>query len=111
MADEQNKIVHPGVKDSRVMVYLNLVEGPLYTNTLEENYLLNLWRQKYYIAKAEYEKSRCGPKQVSIWRNAYEGKFNTLNEFGEFTNEKMNAIRKIGDERVESKVNSHVPTP
>lgn len=111
MADEQNKIVHPGIKDSRVMIYLNLAEGPLYTNTQEEDYLLNLWRQKYYIAKSEYEKSRCGPKRVAIWRDAYEGKFNKLDELGEFTNEKMNAIRKLGYELVDSRVNAHVPAP
>ena len=111
MADDQNKVVHPNIKDSRVMLYLNLMEGPLYENTEEENYLLQLWREKYYIAKAEYQKSRCSPMKLAIWRSAYEGKFNKLDENGELTDEQMNAIRKLGYELVESKVNSHVPAP
>lgn len=111
MADEQNKIIHPGVADSRVLLYLNQYNQPEYNNTLEEDYLLQLWREKYYIAQAEYEKSRCNSDKVKVWRKAYEGKFNKLNEKGELTNEQMNAIRKLGYESVECKVNSHIPGP
>ena len=63
-----SKIVHPGVKDSRVLTYLNLIEEPAYNNTEEETTLLNLWRTKYYIARDEYEKSRASSKKVKIWR-------------------------------------------
>ena len=111
MADEQTKIVHPGVKDSRVLLYLNQKAGEPYHNTSEEDYLLELWRAKYYVAKAEYNKSRCAPDKVKIWRDAYEGKFNKLDDFGNITDEEMKAIRKLGYELVESKVNSHIPTP
>lgn len=111
MADEQTKIIHPNVTDSRVLLYLNEQEQNAYVNTDEENYLLQLWRQKYYIAQAEYKKSRCSPQNVEIWRKAYEGKFNKLDEFGNITGEQMNAIRKLGYELVESKVNAHVPAP
>lgn len=111
MANEQDKIVHPGIRDSRVLLYLNQEHRQNYINTAEEDYLLNLWRQKYYVAQAEYKKSRCRPEQVKIWRDAYEGKFNKLNEFGELTDQQMKAIRKLGFELVESKVNAHIPTP
>lgn len=111
MADEQTKIVHPGIKDSRVLLYLNQRPGHPYQNTSEEDYLLQLWREKYYIAQAEYKKTRCAPEKVEIWRRAYEGKFNKLDDFGNFTDERMNAIRKLGYELVESKVNANVPTP
>ena len=111
MADEQNKIVHPSVTDSRVLLYLNQKSGTMYQNTPEEDYLLQLWREKYYIAKAEYEKSRCNPRAIGVWRDAYEGKFNKLDENGERTDDKMKAIRKLGFELVESKINSHIPAP
>lgn len=111
MADMQEKIIHPGIKDSRVLLYLNQKEGIPYSNTLEEDQLLQLWRQKYYIAVAEYEKSRCSSKNIRIWRNAYEGNFNKLDENGEITNKRMKAIRKLGYELVECKVNSHIPAP
>lgn len=111
MADEQDKIVHPGIKDSRVLLYLNQLNHKDYINTPEENYLLNLWRQKYYIAQAEYKKSRCAPEKIDVWRKAYEGKFKKLDDFGELTDQQMKAIRKLGFELVESKVNAHIPTP
>lgn len=111
MANIQDKIIHPSVKDSRVLLYLNQLNKEVYTNTSEEDYLLQLWRQKYYIAVAEYEKSRCSSKKVKLWRNAYEGNFNKLDDFGEQTQQKMKAIRKLGYELVESKVNSHIPAP
>lgn len=112
MDDNQSKIIHPSIKDSRVLLYLNQMPGTLYENTEEENYLLQLWRTKYYIAKAEYEKSRCAPTKIKIWREAYEGKFNQLDEEGNIvTSKRMKAYRKLGYELVESKVNSHVPAP
>lgn len=111
MADEQEKIVHPGIKDSRVLLYLNQSNRKNYINTAEEDYLLNLWRQKYYVAQSEYKKSRCSPEKVTIWREAYEGRFKKLDDFGELTDEQMKAVRKLGFELVESKVNSRVPSP
>lgn len=103
--------LHPGIKDSRVLVYLNQDSRENYVNTVEEDQMLQLWRQKYYIAQSEYKKSRCNAEKVAIWRDAYEGKFKKLDENGDFTNEQMKAIRKLGFELVESKVNSHIPNP
>ena len=68
---DENKIVHPGVKDSRVLTYLNLRDKPEYVNTPEEDILLNLWRTKYYLAKSEYNQSRANFANVSVWRDAY----------------------------------------
>ena len=45
MDDTQSKIIHPSVNDSRVLVYLNQLEGTMYQNTPEEDYLLQLWRE------------------------------------------------------------------
>ena len=106
-----SKIVHPGVKDSRVLTYLNLIEEPAYNNTEEETTLLNLWRTKYYIARDEYEKSRASSKKVKVWRDAFEGNFNQLDDNGEITDKKMKAIRKLAFELVEGKVNSNIPAP
>lgn len=109
--NENSKIVHPSVKDSRVLTYLNLRNKPTYENTEEETTLLELWRTKYYIAKAEYEKSRANSKMVKIWRDAYEGKFNVLNDDGTISQKQMKAIRKLAFELVSGKVNSKIPAP
>ena len=107
----ENKLVHPGVKDSRVMTYLNLRNEPEYVNTEEENILLNLWRTKYYIAKDEYNKSRANFANVHYWRNAYQGKFFALDDEGNPTEKLIKPIRKLAYELVEGKVNSKIPTP
>lgn len=109
--DENSKIIHPGIKDSRVLTYLNLIDKPLYCNTEEENALLQLWRTKYYIAKNEYLNSKAKPDKVKMWRNAYEGDFNKLNDDGTPSSEKMKAIRKLAFELVEEEVNANIPAP
>ena len=111
MENINDKIVHPTVKDSRVNTYLNLRDKPLYTNTPEEDQMLEAWRTKYYIAKAEYEQSRANSANVELWRNAYCGVFNKLDKNGKMTEERMKAIRKVAFELVEGKVNSNIPAP
>lgn len=111
MTDIINKLIHPDIKDSRVLTYLNIRNKPQYKNTEEETYLLQLWREKYYIAKSEYEKSAANSAQVAIWRNAFEGDFNKLDEKGNITPDKIKAIRKLAFELVESKVNARIPAP
>ena len=111
METENNKIIHPNIKDSRVKTYLNLSEGPAYVNTEEETQLLQLWRTKFYIAQSEYEKSRANSSKVKIWRDAYEGNFNKLDEDGNITSDKLKAIRKLAFELVEGKVNATIPAP
>lgn len=109
MADD--KIIHPNVKDSRVLTYLNQRNKPQYINSDEENLLLELWEEKYNLAKSEYEKSRANSKMVKYWRQAYEGKFKQLDKNGEMTNKDMKAVRKLAFELVEGKISSHIPAP
>lgn len=108
---DNNKIVHPNIEDSRVLTYLNLRSEPEYVNTEEENQLLQLWRTKYYLAKSEYEKSRANPAKVALWRNAYEGIFNSLDDEGNPTEKRLKPIRKLAYELVEGKINSNIPAP
>lgn len=111
MADDRTEIIHPNIKDSRVLTYLNQRNKPVYVNTAEEEELMNLWKAKYYIAKNEYEKSRANSAKVKYWRNAYEGKFYALDDDGKPTDTLIKPIRKLAYELVESKVNSHIPAP
>lgn len=108
---ENNKIVHPGIKDSRVLTYLNIRNNPEYENTEEEEQLLWLWRTKFYIARSEYNHSRANPVNVDKWRKAYTGNFNQLDAEGNDSGKKMKAIRKLAYELVEGKVNSNIPSP
>lgn len=110
MADE-NKVLHPNVKDSRVLTYLNQRNKPEYQNTTEEDLLLELWSEKYTLAKAEYEKSRANSKKVKYWRDAFEGKFKKLDIQGNVTDKQMKAVRKLAFELCEGKINSHIPAP
>ena len=106
---DQEKIIHPSVKDSRVMRYLNLSPGEQYQNTEEEEYLMQQWRTKYYIAKNEQNKSKCNSLNLETWRNAYLGNFNQLDENGKPTDKRMKAVRKLCFELVEGKINSTIP--
>ena len=111
MENENTKIIHPSIKDSRVLTYLNASCKPYYENTEEETGLLQLWRTKYYIAKAEYDKSRANPMMVNIWRRAFEGKFGKLNDDGTMSEVNLKAVRKLAFELVEGKVNANIPAP
>lgn len=99
------------VKDSRVLTYLGLDKMEVHINTDEENKLVNLWNAKYLIARAEYEASDVNSKNVKMWRDAYKGKFNVLDEQGNPTTVRMKALRKMAFELVENKVNAHIPAP
>lgn len=112
IADQtKSNLPHPNVKDSRVLTYLNRVDELVYTNTPEEDTLVQLWNEKYVRAKDEYEKSRVNSQNVEIWRNAYLGKFNELDKCGNTTEKQMKALRKMAFEFVEQKVNPHIPMP
>lgn len=108
---ENDKIVHPSISDSQVLTYLNARNRKVYNNTAEEDALVRLWDEKYIVAKAEYMNSRVNQKNVKLWRDAYEGKFTMLDKEGNPTDKKMKAVRKLGYEIVEGKVNSHIPAP
>ena len=105
------ELIHSSIKDSRVLTYLNQRNKAVYVNTEEESELLQLWHTKYTEAKAEYEKSRANSAKVALWRRAYQGDFNVLDEYGQATKDKMKAVRKVAFELVENKVNSHIPAP
>ena len=107
----ETKLIHPNIKDSRVLTYLNQRRKPEYVNTEEEELLLQLWHIKYVEAKCEYEKTRCNSKMVKVWRDAYEGKFAVLGPDGKATEHIMKPVRKVCFELVEDKVNSHIPAP
>ena len=107
----ETKLIHPNIKDSRVLTYLNQRRKPEYVNTEEEESLLQLWHIKYVEAKCEYEKTRCNSRMVKVWRDAYEGKFAVLGPDGKPTEHIMKPVRKVCFELVEDKVNSHIPAP
>lgn len=111
MDTNQDRVIHPNVKDSRVLTYLNMRDRPTYVNTDEENILLTLWREKYEIARAEYEQSRANSNKVKLWRDAFEGVFYVLDEQGNPTKVRMKAVRKLAHELVEDHINSNIPTP
>ena len=111
-ANQKDKLPKPSIKDSRVKMYLGIIDDiAKYENTEEESELAQLWNNKYLIAKAEYESSRVNSKEVAKWRKAYMGDFNQLDEFGEETDLKMKALRKMAFELVEQKVNANIPAP
>lgn len=103
--------VKPTIKDSRIKTYLNIDDAPVYVNTDEENAMVQAWTTKYLLAKAEMEKSRVNSNNLKTWRNAYLGKFNALDEHGNITDTRIKALRKLGFELVEQKVNPHIPAP
>lgn len=109
---ESNSLPHPNVKDSRVKVYLNVDnKTDNYVNTVEENELVNLWKTKYGIAVAEYEKSRSNSQNVKIWRDAYEGIIYKIDENGNITTDKVKPLRRLAYELIEDKINPRIPAP
>ncbi len=98
--------------DSRVRTYLGYNDvGTSTPNTEEESILVDHWNAKYLVAKQEYEASRVNSQKVNMWRNAYMGNFNRLNDKGEEEGEKIKALRKMCFELVEEKIAPHIPGP
>lgn len=98
------------VKDSRVLMYLNVLgDGDYYVNTETESELVELWNKKYVIAKRAYENSRCNSAKVKEWREAYEGKIYKTDDDGK--KEQIKARRKIAYELIEDQVNPRIPAP
>lgn len=108
---ESEALPRPNIKDSRVLTYLNADKSNNYVNTEEENMLVNLWRQKFLIAVAEYEKSRSNPQKVKLWRDAYEGIIYKTDENGNTTSETVKPLRRLAYELIEDKVNPRIPAP
>ena len=101
----------PSVKDSRVLTYLNANNTQLSVNSKADNELMLLWRQKYLIAKADYEAGRCNSKRVKQWRDAYEGIIYKTEADGTVTQERVLPLRRVAYELVEDKVNPRIPAP
>ena len=100
------------VKDSRVLTYLGGIgNSKLSVNNAADNELVQLWRQKYLLAKAEYENSRCNSKNVKKWRDAYEGIIYKTEADGSQSTEKILPLRRVAYELVEDKVNPRIPAP
>lgn len=97
--------------DKRLQFYFGHSGLDQYENTEEEATLLEYWQKKYFAARQNYDVSRCNSKNVILWRNAYEGNFNKLNDDGTISNIRVNAIRKLCYELVQSKLNANIPAP
>lgn len=109
---DKTALPKPNVKDSRVLTYLNIDDSfEPYQNTDEEAILVQLWNQKFLIAKQEYESTRVKSDNVKKWREVYMGNFKQLDDQGNETEENMKALRKVAFEMVEQKVNPHIPAP
>ena len=55
--DQPGNLPRPSVKDSRVLTYLGNDDVNLSVNNAHDNELVQLWRQKYLIAKIFNSKS------------------------------------------------------
>ncbi len=103
----------PTVINSNVELYLGAVRDKqqVYINTDVETELAGLWNQKFLIAVADYDNSRCNSKNTLKWRNAYFGDFFELDKNGAETEKKMKAIHKVAYELIENKIIERIPGP
>lgn len=109
--DKLGDLPRPSIKDSRVLTYLGEADVNLSVNNKHDEELVQLWRPKYLIAKAEYEASRCNSKKVKLWREAYEGTIYIYDKDGNKTNDKLLPLRRVAYELVEDKINPRIPAP
>lgn len=99
-------------KHSRIDLYLNRSSGVKYVNTEQEQLLLNKFDALYNYAKTAHDANeRCSPKNLDIWRRAYEGTLNALKQDGTESTRKARQLRKLVYEIVESKVDNSIPMP
>lgn len=97
---------------SRIDLYLQEGVGETYTNTEEENTLLNKFVTLYSLAKSakdncEYSK----PENIAKWRKAYKGTLNGLNQDGTESARPMRKLRRMCYELVESTIDNSTPMP
>lgn len=99
-------------KLSRIDLYLHRSSGKPYVNTEAENVLLEKFSTLYTLAKSAQENcERCSPKNLDIWRRAYEGTLNALTQDGIESKRKSRSLRKMAYEIVESTIDNSVPMP
>lgn len=97
---------------SRIDLYLQQSIAERYTNTEEENILLNKFITLYSMAKAAQDNSpECSPENLDKWRRAYEGTLNALKQDGTESNRPSRQLRKLAFEIIESTVDNSVPLP
>lgn len=101
-----------GTKLNRIDLYLNRSNGVAYQNSEKEDTLLEKFTTLYEHAKAARDNNeRCSPKNLDIWRRAYEGILNALRQDGTESNRKSRQLRKLAYEIIESKIDNSIPAP
>lgn len=97
----------------RLDLYLVQSVNKTYTNTPEEEELLNKFTTLYELAKnAIDEHWEAKPENLEKWRKAYLGTLNALDtNTGEESKRKSRQLRKVCQEMIESKVDNSIPMP
>lgn len=98
---------------NRIDLYLHRDMPEYYTNTKQEQILLNKFISLYTQAKSVHEQHfEVNPKNLEMWRKAYLGTLNALDiTTGEESKRKSRQLRKLVYEIVESKVDNSIPLP
>ena len=97
---------------STLDLYLQFGKGEYYTNTEEENNLVNQFVTLYSLAKsAQNECEEANPDNLNKWRKAYKGVLGALTKDGKVSKRTSRQLRKMCYEMVESKVDNSIPMP
>lgn len=97
----------------RLDLYLQWKIGKRYTNTEEENLLVEKFTALHDMATAARDCNElANPKNVEKWRKAYYGTLNALDsQTGNESTRKSKQLRKLVFELVESKIDNNIPRP
>lgn len=97
---------------SRLDLYIKRALGPSYTNTPEEQELVEKFAELYAITKAAQEKhEEASVDNLDKWRRAYNGTLGALTKDGVESKRKSRQLRKVAYEIVESVVDNSIPMP
>lgn len=97
---------------NRIDLYLNKTSGKSYTNTKEEQELLEKFTQLYTQALAAQKATEeANPLNIDKWRKAYQGKLGALKRDGTVSTRQSRQVRKVVYEMIESKIDNSVPMP
>lgn len=97
----------------RIDLYLMQSVNETYTNTPEEEELLNKFTTLFALAdSAKQQHWEVNDKNLDMWRRAYLGTLNAINTVtGEESKKKSRQLKKICQEMIESKVDNSIPMP
>ena len=97
----------------RIDLYLMQSVNKTYTNTPEEEELLNKFTTLYALAEsAQNEHWEAKPENLEMWRKAYLGTLNALDiNTGKESKRQSRQLRKVCQEMIESKVDNSIPMP